>query len=146
MDDDEPLDSALGWVADHTRRYVASDGEDGFLWNGYPTIVLSTVGRKSGKQRRNALIHGRDGDDYVLVASYGGRPHNPLWYGNLVAEPRVTIQDRAAVRPAVAETVDDDVERQRLWELMTGIYPPYDEYQARTTRRIPIVRVRPLSD
>ncbi len=84
---DEPLDSATEWVAEHTRKYVESDGEDGYMWRGYPTVVLTTTGRKSGALRRNALIFGRDGDDYILVASYGGRPQNPLWYRNLTRRP-----------------------------------------------------------
>jgi deazaflavin-dependent oxidoreductase (nitroreductase family) len=132
-------------VAEHTRRYVETGGADGYLWRGYPTIVLTTRGRRSGALRRNALIHGRDGDDYVLIASYGGRPKHPLWYLNLVAEPRVKLQDRATVLEGVAETVEAEEERQRLWRLMVSIYPPYEEYQAKTSRRIPVVRVRPAA-
>lgn len=137
----EPLDSALDWVAEHTRRYVETAGEDGYLWRGFPTVILTTRGRRSGSLRRNALIAGRDGDDYVLVASYGGRDKHPLWYLNLVADPDVTIQDRSAELPGRAVTVDDDAERDRLFALMVGIYPLYTEYQAKTARRIPIVRV-----
>lgn len=139
----QPLDSATEWVAEHTRKYVESGGDDGYMWRGYPTIVLTTTGRKSGELRRNALIFGRDGDDYILVASYGGRPQHPLWYLNLVAEPSVTIQERAVVVRCVAETAAAGEDRDRLWEQMVGIYPPYAEYQAKTERRIPIVRVRP---
>jgi deazaflavin-dependent oxidoreductase (nitroreductase family) len=135
-----PLDSATDWVAEHTRRYVATAGEDGYLWRGYPTVIITTRGRRSGSLRRNALIAGRDGNDYVLIASYGGRPKHPLWYLNLSAEPRVRIQDRADVIDGVAETVEGD-ERERLWKLMVSIYPPYEEYQAKTTRVIPVVRV-----
>ncbi len=143
---DQPLDSATEWVAEHTRKYVESDGEDGYMWRGYPTVVLTTTGRKSGGLRRNALIFGRDGDDYILVASYGGRPQNPLWYGNLTADPSVTIQDRAEIFSGVAETVADGEERDRLWAQMVAIYPPYDEYQTKTERQIPIVRVRRMSE
>lgn len=138
----QPLDSATEWVAEHTRKYVESGGDDGYMWRGYPTIVLTTTGRKSGELRRNALIFGRDGDDYILVASYGGRPQHPLWYLNLVAEPSVTIQERAVVVRCIAETAAEGQDRDRLWEQMVGIYPPYAEYQAKTERRIPIVRVR----
>jgi len=139
---EEPLDSATDWVAEHTRRYVASGGEDGYLWRGYPTVIITTRGRRSGSLRRNALIAGREGDDYVLIASYGGRPNHPLWYLNLAVEPHVRIQDRADVIDGVAETVEGD-ERERLWNLMVSIYPPYEEYQAKTTRMIPVIRVRP---
>ena len=142
MTSDQPLDSATEWVAEHTRKYVESGGDDGYMWRGYPTVVLTTTGRRSGALRRNALIYSRDGDDYVLVASYGGRPDNPLWYLNLTADPSVTIQDRAEIVPGVAETVAEGDDRDRLWMQMVAVYPPYAEYQAKTERRIPIVRVR----
>ena len=139
----EPLDSATDWVAEHTRKYVETGGEDGYMWRGYPTLVLTTTGRKSGDLRRNALIFGRDGDDYILVASYGGRPQHPLWYLNLVADPSVTIQDRADVVRGTASTEPEGAPRDRLWSQMVAIYPPYEEYQAKTERCIQIVRVRP---
>ena len=138
----EPLDSAMDWVAEHTRKYVETGGEDGYMWRGFPTVVLTTTGRKSGDLRRNALIHGKDGDDFILIASYGGRPTHPLWYLNLVADPSVTIQERADVVNGVAETVPEGEERDRLWDQMVSIFPPYAEYQAKTERRIPVVRVR----
>ncbi len=144
--DQQPLDSALDWVAKHTRRYVETGGADGHLWNGYPTVVLTTTGRQSGDLRRNALIYGRDGDGYVLIASYGGRPKHPLWYLNLVAEPRVSIQERATVVDGVAETVEGEDERSRLWALMVSIFPSYAQYAEKTSRRIPVVRVRPVRD
>ena len=140
----QPLDSAMDWVAEHTRKYVETGGEDGYLWRGYPTIVLTTTGRKSGDLRRNALIFGRDGDDYILVASYGGRPNHPLWYLNLVDDPSVTIQDRADVVRGIAETVPEGDQRDRLWAQMVALFKNYGEYQAKTDRRIPVVRVRPV--
>jgi len=138
----EPLDSAMDWVAEHTRKYVETGGEDGYMWRGYPTVVLTTTGRKSGDLRRNALIYGKDGDDFILIASYGGRPTHPLWYLNLVDDPSVTIQERSDVVAGTAETVPDGEERDRLWNQMVSIFPPYAEYQAKTERRIPVVRVR----
>ncbi|HZY08105.1 MAG TPA: nitroreductase family deazaflavin-dependent oxidoreductase [Ilumatobacteraceae bacterium] len=138
----EPLDSAMDWVAEHTRKYVETGGDDGYMWRGFPTVVLTTTGRKSGDLRRNALIYGKDGDDFILIASYGGRPTHPLWYLNLVADPSVTIQERADVVNGVAETVPEGEERDRLWDKMVSIFPPYAEYQAKTERRIPVVRVR----
>ncbi len=139
----QPLDSATEWVAEHTRTYVETGGEDGYLWRGYPTLVLTTTGRKSGDLRRNALIFGRDGDDYILVASYGGRPQHPLWYLNLVADPAVTIQDRADVIRGVAETIPEGSVRDTLWAQMVALFPNYAEYQEKTERRIPLIRVRP---
>ena len=141
MTDQEPLDSAIGWVAEHTKRYVDSGGEDGHLWKGWPTAVLTTTGRRSGAARRNALIYGEDSGDHILVASYGGRDDHPLWYLNLVANPVVTLQVRAEVLHGAATTVDDAAERDRLFAYMATIYPPYLDYQAKTARRIPVVRV-----
>ena len=106
MTAEEPLDSATDWVAEHTRQYVENGGGDFYLWRGYPTIVLTTRGRKSGALRRNALIYGKDGEDFILIASYGGRPKHPLWYLNLVADPHVTIQEKVDVVNGTATTVD----------------------------------------
>lgn len=135
---EQPVDSALDWVADHTRRYVESGGEDGHDWNGVPTLVLTTRGRRSGQLRRNALIYGRDGDAVVIVASRGGDEHHPLWYLNLVDDPAVTVQVGAEVFQAQARTADAD-EKARLWPAMSAIWPAYDEYQAKTDRDIPVV-------
>jgi len=141
----EPVkDSALDWVAEHTRKYVESGGEDGYMWRGVATVVLTTKGRKSGDLRRNALIYSRDGDDFILISSYGGRPTHPLWYLNLVDDPNVTIQEKSTVVQCRAETVPEGAERDRLWDQMVAIFPPYAEYQARTERRIPVVRCRPV--
>jgi deazaflavin-dependent oxidoreductase (nitroreductase family) len=138
---DEPLDSATDWVADHTRRYVASDGAEGGDWKGAPCLVLTTRGRRSGRLRRNALIYGRDGDDYVVVASKGGADVHPQWYGNLVESPIVTVQVGSDVFTAQAATVTPD-EKARLWPTMTAVWPDYDRYQARTDRDIPVVLLR----
>jgi len=138
MGADEPLDSATDWVAERTRAYVESNGDEGYLWRGFPTIVLTTRGRKSGNLRRNALIYGRDGDDYVLIASYGGRPKHPLWYLNLVAEPQVHLQVGAESFDARARTATAE-EKPRLWNLMAAIFPQYDRYQKKTACEIPVV-------
>ena len=137
-DIEEPLDSALEWVADHTRRYVESDGEDGHEWMGVPTLILTTRGRRSGQLRRNALIYGVDGDSYVIVASRGGHVNHPLWYLNLVADPAVQVQVGADRFDATARTVSDD-EKARLWPMMAEIWPAYDDYQAKTDRAIPVI-------
>ena len=139
---DDIKDSALDWVAEHTRKYVESGGDDGYMWRGYPTIVLTTRGRKTGDRRRNALIYSRDGDDFILIASYGGRPTHPSWYLNFVADPSVTIQERTDEVECVAETVPEGPDRDRLWAQMVALYPPYADYQAKTERRIPVVRCR----
>ncbi|HEX7094959.1 MAG TPA: nitroreductase family deazaflavin-dependent oxidoreductase [Acidimicrobiales bacterium] len=123
---------------EHVRRYEETDGEVGHIWSGVPCLVLTTTGRKSGQPRKNALIYGTDGDNYVVIASQGGAPTHPNWYLNLVANPNVTVQVKADRFPAVARTAEG-AERERLWQLMTGIWPNYDEYATRTTRVIPVV-------
>jgi deazaflavin-dependent oxidoreductase (nitroreductase family) len=128
--------------SDHVRRYVETGGADGHIWRDATTLLLTTRGRRSGQLRRTPLIYGRDGDDYILIASYRGRDHHPLWYENILADPAVRIQVLDDVFPAVATTVEDDAERDRLWAIMNDIYPGYDEYQAGTARRIPVVRIR----
>jgi deazaflavin-dependent oxidoreductase (nitroreductase family) len=140
---EEVFDSPSGWVADHIRRYVATDGRDGHEWRGVPTLLLTTRGRSSGKLRRTALIYGRDGDRYLVVASQGGAPRHPSWYLNLVANPDVHLQvgaDRflARARPATAE------EKPELWRTMASIWPDYHAYQARTDRDIPVVILEPV--
>lgn len=144
MHDDEPLESALGWVADHARRYIETDGEDGHMWRGCPTLVLVTRGRRSGKLRRQMLIYGRDGDNYLIVASKGGADDHPLWYLNLTANPEVDVQVMADRFRARARTATPE-EKPRLWSIMTGIYPPYNDYQAKTSRDIPIVILERIS-
>ena len=141
--DGEPLDSASGWVAEHTRRYVETGGREGHEWRGVPTLVLTTKGRKTGQPRRNALIYGRDGEKYVIVASKGGAPLNPMWFGNLVVEPAVRIQVGGDVLAAVARTAQG-AERDRLWSTMAKIWPDYETYQAKTDRQIPVIVLEPI--
>ena len=136
--DEEPEDNPQGWVAQHVRQYVATGGAEGHLWNGVPTLLLTTMGRRSGKLRRTALIYGQDGDRYLVVASKGGAEQHPLWYLNLREQPEVQLQVgaerfRARARTATAE------EKPRLWPIMTRIWPDYDKYQAKTARDIPVV-------
>lgn len=136
--DETPLESAADWVRDHVTRYLETDGEDGHDWQGAPTLLLTTLGRKSGKPRRIALIYGQDGDNYVVVGSRGGAPKHPLWYENLVAHPEVRVQVGGERLAARARTATGE-ERERLWKVMTGHWPAYDEYQAKTEREIPVV-------
>lgn len=135
---DDPIDPPGGWQRDHTERYVATDGADGHQWRGVNTLLLTTRGRRSGKARRTPLIYGRDGDDYLVVASAGGQPKHPSWYLNLRADPRVRLQVGAEKFDAVARTASPE-EKARLWPVMTGIWPAYDDYQRKTSREIPLV-------
>ncbi len=123
---------------EHITAYRETGGEVGYLWNGATCLILGTTGRKTGQPRDVALICGFDGDNPVVVASYGGSPTHPAWYLNLVAEPKVTVQVKAEVFDAVARTVEGD-ERDRMWEIVTKNWPNYNEYVKRTTRRIPVV-------
>ena len=140
---EQVTDSPTQWVAEHTKRYLETGGEDGHEWRpGVPTLLLTTTGRKSGVKRRTALIYGRDNADYVIVASKGGTPEHPAWYLNLEADPEVEIQVFDDVVPATARTVTGE-ERERLWALMRQIWPAYDEYQTKTDRQIPVVVLTP---
>jgi deazaflavin-dependent oxidoreductase (nitroreductase family) len=134
----EVHDSPEGWVADHIKSYVESDGEQGHLWRGVPTLLLTTKGRKSGELRRTALIYGEHDGAYLLVASQGGADKHPAWYLNLDADPEVHVQVGADKFSARARTASAE-EKPELWAKMTKIWPPYDEYQAKTQRQIPVV-------
>lgn len=141
--DETPIDPVEGWVADHIRQYVQSGGTQGHEWQpGVPTLLLTTRGKKSGTARRTALIYGRDGDDYVVMASYGGAPTHPDWYLNLDADDEVVIQVGEQVMPARARTAGA-ADRDRLWAIMTAIWPDYDEYATKTSREIPLVVITP---
>ncbi|HLV33927.1 MAG TPA: nitroreductase family deazaflavin-dependent oxidoreductase [Spirillospora sp.] len=142
-DQEEIYDSPTGWVAQHIRDYVETDGRKGHKWRGVDTLLLTTRGRKSGKLRRTALIYGKDGDNYIVVASRGGHPSHPAWYLNLVANPEVMVQVGADKFKARAQTVTG-ADKARLWRLMTAIWPDYDNYQAKTQREIPVVVLTPV--
>ena len=135
---EDVMDSPTGWVAEHIRRYIETDGRQGHEWRGVHTLLLTTRGRKTRKLRRTALIYGRDGDRYVVVASQGGAPAHPAWYLNLTADPQVQLQVGADRFTARARTADPD-EKPRLWRTMAQIWPAYDSYQAKTAREIPVV-------
>jgi len=124
---------------EHVRLYEETDGEQGYLWNGATCLVLTTKGRKTGATRKHALICGFDGDTPLVVASQGGAPTHPNWYLNLTADPNVHVQVKGDRFAAVARTAEVGAERDRLWKIMTDVWPNYDQYQERTTRVIPVV-------
>lgn len=134
------------WIQDHVRRYLASDGEDGYLWDStmgggkgmVPTLLLTTTGRKSGRSLTLPLIFGRSGQDYVVIASKAGAPNHPAWYLNLEANPEVQLQVKSDRFKARARTASG-AERARLWKSMVQIYGPYEDYQKKTQREIPVV-------
>jgi deazaflavin-dependent oxidoreductase (nitroreductase family) len=123
--------------------YRASGGRWlGRLPSGAPVCLLTTQGRKSGQRRTVPLLFLADGDDLVVVASQGGAPAHPGWYFNLIAQPSADVQVGAR-RYAVAARTVGEAERATLWKRLVTIYPPYDAYQRRTTRSIPVVRLTP---
>ena len=124
---------------EHVDRYQETDGAEGHDWlNGTTTLLLTTTGRKSGKQYTTPLIYTLDGGNPVIVASQGGTPDNPDWYLNLVANPHVNVQIKGEKFHAHPYTAEGE-ERDRLWKQMTAVWPDYDEYQKKTDREIPVV-------
>ena len=113
------------------------------MWRGFPTLLLTTRGRKTGKLRRTALIYGRDKSTYLLVASNGGSPRHPLWYLNLKENPVVELQVHGDKFSARARTATPE-EKKRLWQLMIKIFPRYDQYQVKAGRNIPLVILEPV--
>ncbi len=139
------------WIKDHLSRYLATNGEDGYLWDAslgggkglVPTLLLTTTGRRSGQALTLPLIFGRSGSDCVVVASKGGAPEHPAWYLNLEANPLVQVQVKADKFSARAHTADAR-ERATLWPMMVEIYGPYEHYQQKTDRQIPVVVLKRL--
>jgi deazaflavin-dependent oxidoreductase (nitroreductase family) len=127
---------------DHIRAYRETGGEVGYIWNGVPTLLLTSTGRRTGQNRTSALIFARDADDYLVVASMGGAPSHPMWYLNLQANPEATIQVKAETLGVVAHTASA-AEKPRLWKIVTDVWPNYDVYQTRTDRDIPVVVLSP---
>jgi deazaflavin-dependent oxidoreductase (nitroreductase family) len=124
---------------EHVRVYRETDGRVGHDWrNGSSTLLLTTTGRRSGEPRVNALIYGRSGDDYLIVASRGGSDAPPGWYVNLRDNPDVEVQVWGDRFPARARTATAE-ERPAMWAEMVKHWPDYDAYQERTEREIPVV-------
>lgn len=134
----EPTDPPGGWQREHLQRYIATNGAEGHEWNGVRTLLLTTIGRRTGRGRRTPLIYGKDGDRYLVVASAGGNPVAPEWYRNLAVNPRVAVQVGSDRFVAMARTATG-AEKPRLWRVMTAIWPSYDEYQTKTDREIAVV-------
>ena len=131
---EEVIDSPTGSVAKHINEYVETGGAKGHIWQGVPTLLLTTRGRKTGRLRRTALIYGRSGDSYVVVASIGGGPKHPKWYLNLVANPDVGLQVGPDLKSGTARTADQN-ERSRLWSDMARIWRRTTDTRKRPTAR-----------
>ncbi len=141
--DAEALDNEVGFAAAHARRYVASNGEDDGWEGPRPILILYTKGRRSGSVRRNPLLYFEHDGHRHVIGSKGGVDGHPSWYLNLRDEPRVHVRVMAEVYEADARTLDDD-ERAALWPHLVAGYPMFADYQGRTERQIPVVRLEPV--
>ena len=144
--------SEIPWIAEHIALYK-SDPEKAHMWDSsalggpgvLPTLLLTTIGRKSGEPRPLPLIYGEAGGSYVIVASKGGTPNHPIWFLNLEAQPECDLMVGAKAVRARAR-VAEGAEREALWKQMVEIYPPYEDYEKSAGDRvIPVVVLDPLA-
>ena len=153
----EYIPSPIKWVADQVELYESSGGLKGnTLWDTgqitgmsldtkMPVVLVTSIGGKTGAIRKNPLMKVVDGDNYILVASAGGGPKHPVWYHNFKTNPKVTLRDKTEVFDMLVSEVTEPGERSRLWALAVAAYPPYEVYQDRTDRLIPIFSASPIS-
>jgi F420H(2)-dependent quinone reductase len=134
------------WVAEQVELYEGSGGTAGLTLRdtGLPVIIVTNRGWKSGAIRKTPLMRVMDGNNYILVASQGGAPQHPQWYHNLKADPTIEIRDKTYVHAMRVREVVDVAERERLWKIAVAAYPPYQEYQSKTERLIPIFVAEPV--
>jgi deazaflavin-dependent oxidoreductase (nitroreductase family) len=122
----------------HVHAYRLSKGRIGRRFRGSPVLLLDHVGRKSGRKTTSPLIYAEDGDDLVIIASYGGARKHPVWWLNLRERPATTVQVLGEKREVTAREAEGE-ERERLWRKAVDVYAPYEDYQKRTKRRIPVI-------
>jgi F420H(2)-dependent quinone reductase len=130
------------WVRDQVETYEASGGTEATTLRGVPVVVVTSVGAKSGKVRKNPVMRVEHDGCYALVASKGGAPSHPVWYHNLVAHPLVELQDGPDRRDYTVRVVEGE-ERATWWERAVEVWPAYAEYQAATDREIPVFVAEP---
>ena len=142
----EYIPSTRDWVREQVELYESTNGAEGTTLRdtGLPVVIVTNTGNKTGATRKTPLMRVKDGANYVLVGSQGGRPKHPVWVFNLRADPGVQVRDEADVYDMRVREVEDDAERARLWALAVEAYPPYEEYQQRTTRKIPVFLAEPV--
>ena len=143
----EYIPSPRDWVREQVELYERTNGAEGNTLRdtGLPVIIVTHVGNKTGAIRKTPLMRVKEGANYVLVASMGGAPKDPVWVHNLRANPQVELRDLAVVQKRRAREVTDTAERERLWKAAVAVYPRFAEYRTRTTRRIPIFVAEPAS-
>ena len=127
----------------NTALYRLTGGKVANRMGKAPILLLTVAGRKSGKRRTTPLLYGRDGDNYVVIASMGGAPKHPAWYHNLKGQEAEIQVGRTRLRVRARDAEGE--ERERLWALMVSLYPSYDDYQKKTERRIPVVVLEPVA-
>ena len=137
--------SPRDWVREQVELYESSGGTKGTTLRdtGLPVVIVTHTGNKTGAIRKTPLMRVKDGKNYVLVGSQGGAPTDPVWVHNFRANPQVELRDLTVVQPMRVREVQDEAERKRLWDLAVAAYPPYAEYQERTTRKIPVFVAEP---
>ncbi|CAN7315039.1 nitroreductase family deazaflavin-dependent oxidoreductase [Phenylobacterium sp. LjRoot225] len=128
---------------EHVRVYRETNGEQGYIWNGSPILLLTTKGRLSGEPRTIPIIFTPHGDSWVIMGSKGGSPTHPKWYLNILDDPHVQVQVKADIYEAVARTAQSP-EREEIWAEAIQNWPNYDVYQSRTERQIPVVVLDPV--
>jgi len=139
--------SPADWVREQVQEYEASAGEraNTLLDTGLPVIIITTRGQRSGKIRKAPLMRVEHAGEYALVASLGGAPNNPSWYGNLVADPSaLMLQDGPVARDFIARELEGE-ERALWWERAVAAYPSYADYQQKTSRTIPVFVAAPAA-
>ena len=142
----EYIPPALDWVRDQVELYESSGGKEGTTLRdtGLPCIIVTHVGNKTGAIRKIPVMRIEVDDGYVLIGSFGGRPKNPVWVYNLRSNPNVEIRDKTEVFKMRVREVTDNQERERLWDAGVKAFPPYNDYQAKTSRKIPVFIAEPV--
>ena len=135
----------LDWVREQVELYESSGGTQGttLLDTGLPCILVTHTGNKTGGIRKIPLMRVEVDGNYVLIGSMGGQPRNPVWVYNLRADPDIQVRDKTEVFAMRAREVTDEAEREKLWAAGVAAYPPYEEYQAKTSRKIPVFLAEP---
>ncbi|MFE7529599.1 nitroreductase family deazaflavin-dependent oxidoreductase [Kitasatospora sp. NPDC057542] len=134
--------SPTDWVRTQVETYESSGGTEGTTLRGFPVILLTSVGAKSGKLRKTPLMRVEHDGRYAVVASQGGAPKHPVWYWNLKADPRVELQDGPVRQDMMAREVTG-AEKAEWWMRAVAAYPDYADYQTRTDREIPLFVLEP---
>jgi deazaflavin-dependent oxidoreductase (nitroreductase family) len=126
------------WNRQTIEAFRANGGKVGGVWEGRPLLLLTTTGAKSGQRRTTPVMYLADGDRLLVFATKAGAPTNPAWYHNLIAYPEVTVEVGTETYEATATPLTGE-ERDRLYAKQASLYPQFGEYQARATRKIPVI-------